>query len=137
MKKRESFNMWMNIIIGILGVVYILSIWYFKLIVAILRRPGRSFEAAERYADDAEILFTFMVLLAVVIAFIGIISLFSNMIHFDYPRFFTRIGLNLLVIFLPFIYGRGSIFILYELLFAAVFAMYLNHLYVNQKFKDL
>ena len=32
--KREAFNIWMNIIIGILGVVYILSTWYFRLIVA-------------------------------------------------------------------------------------------------------
>ena len=130
--KREAFNIWMNIIIGILGVVYILSTWYFRLIVAILRRPGRSFEAAERYADDAKILFTFLILLALLIAFVGIISLFSNMIHFDYPRFFVRIGL-----FMPFVYGESSVFLLYELLFAAIFALYLNHLYVNQKFKDL
>ena len=102
--KREAFNIWMNIIIGILGVVYILSTWYFRLIVAILRRPGRSFEAAE---------------------------------HFDYPRFFVRIGLDLIVIFMPFVYGESSVFLLYELLFAAIFALYLNHLYVNQKFKDL
>ena len=135
--KREAFNIWMNIIIGILGVVYILSTWYFKLIVAILRRPGRSFEAAERYADDAKILFTFLILLALLIAFVGIISWFSNMIHFDYPRFFVRIGLDLIVIFMPFIYGESSVFLLYELLFAAIFALYLNHLYVNQKFKDL
>lgn len=135
--KREAFNIWMNIIIGILGVVYILSIWYFRLIVAILRRPGRSFEAAERYADDAKILFTFLILLALLIAFVGIISLFSNMIHFDYPRFFVRIGLDLIVIFMPFVYGESSVFLLYELLFAAIFALYLNHLYVNQKFKDL
>ena len=135
--KREAFNIWMNIIIGILGVVYILSTWYFKLIVAILRRPGRSFEAAERYADDAKILFTFLILLALLIAFVGIISLFSNMIHFDYPRFFVRIGLDLIVIFMPFIYGESSVFLLYELLFAAILALYLNHLYVNQKFKDL
>ena len=135
--KREAFNIWMNIIIGILGVVYILSTWYFKLIVAILRRPGRSFEAAERYADDAKILFTFLILLALLIAFVGIISSFSNMIHFDYPRFFVRIGLDLIVIFMPFIYGESSVFLLYELLFAAIFALYLNHLYVNQKFKDL
>lgn len=135
--KREAFNIWMNIIIGILGVVYILSTWYFKLIVAILRRPGRSFEAAERYTDDAKILFTFLILLALLIAFVGIISLFSNMIHFDYPRFFVRIGLDLIVIFMPFIYGESSVFLLYELLFAAIFALYLNHLYVNQKFKDL
>ena len=100
--KREAFNIWMNIIIGILGVVYILSTWYFKLI-----------------------------------AFVGIISLFSNMIHFDYPRFFVRIGLDLIVIFMPFIYVESSVFLLYELLFAAIFALYLNHLYVNQKFKDL
>ena len=135
--KREAFNIWMNIIIGILGVVYILSTWYFKLIVAILRRPGRSFEAAERYADDAKILFTFLILLALLIAFVGIISLFSNMIHFDYPRFFVRIGLDLIVIFMPFIYGESSVFLLYELLFAAIIALNLNHLYVNQKFKDL
>ena len=135
--KREAFNIWMNIIIGILGVVYILSTWYFRLIVAILRRPGRSFEAAERYADDAKILFTFLILLALLIAFVGIISLFSNMIHFDYPRFFVRIGLDLIVIFMPFVYGESSVFLLYELLFAAIFARYLNHLYVNQKFKDL
>lgn len=135
--KREAFNIWMNIIIGILGVVYILSIWYFRLIVAILRRPGRSFEAAERYADDAKILFTFLILIALLIAFVGIISLFSNMIHFDYPRFFVRIGLDLIVIFMPFVYGESSVFLLYELLFAAIFALYLNHLYVNQKFKDL
>ena len=135
--KREAFNIWMNIIIGILGVVYILSTWYFRLIVAILRRPGRSFEAAERYADDAKILFTFLILIALLIAFVGIISLFSNMIHFDYPRFFVRIGLDLIVIFMPFIYGESSVFLLYELLFAAIFAQYLNHLYVNQKFKDL
>ena len=135
--KREAFNIWTNIIIGILGVVYILSTWYFRLIVAILRRPGRSFEAAERYADDAKILFTFLILIALLIAFVGIISLFSNMIHFDYPRFFVRIGLDLIVIFMPFIYGESSVFLLYELLFAAIFALYLNHLYVNQKFKDL
>lgn len=135
--KREAFNIWMNIIIGILGVVYILSTWYFRLIVAILRRPGRSFEAAERYADDAKILFTFLILLALLIAFVGIISLFSNMIHFDYPRFFVRIGLDLIVIFMPFVYGESSVFLLYELLFAAIFTLYLNHLYVNQKFKDL
>ena len=135
--KREAFNIWMNIIIGILGVVYILSTWYFRLIVAILRRPGRSFEAAERYADDAKILFTFLILIALLIAFVGIISLFSNMIHFDYPRFFVRIGLDLIVIFMPFVYGESSVFLLYELLFAAIFAPYLNHLYVNQKFKDL
>ena len=135
--KREAFNIWMNIIIGILGVVYILSTWYFRLIVAILRRPGRSFEAAERYADDAKILFTFLILLALLIAFVGIISLFSNMIHFDYPRFFVRIGLDLIVIFMPFVYGESSVFLLYALLFAAIFALYLNHLYVNQKFKDL
>ena len=135
--KREAFNIWMNIIIGILGVVYILSTWYFRLIVAILRRPGRSFEAAERYADDAKILFTFLILLALLIAFVGIISLFSNMIHFDYPRFFVRIGLDLIVIFMPFVYGESSVLLLYELLFAAIFALYLNHLYVNQKFKDL
>ena len=135
--KREAFNIWMNIIIGILGVVYILSTWYFRLIVAILRRPGRSFEAAERYADDAKILFTFLILLALLIAFVGIISLFSNMIHFDYPRFFVRIGLDLIVIFMPFVYGERSVFCLYELVFAAIFALYLNLLYVNQKFKDL
>ncbi|AEN78229.1 hypothetical protein [Ligilactobacillus ruminis] len=135
--KREAFNIWTNIIIGILGVVYILSTWYFRLIVAILRRPGRSFEAAERYADDAKILFTFLILIALLIAFVGIISLFSNMIHFDYPRFFVRIGLDLIVIFMPFVYGESSVFLLYELLFAAIFALYLNHLYVNQKFKDL
>lgn len=135
--KREAFNIWMNIIIGILGVVYILSTWYFRLIVAILRHPGRSFEAAERYADDAKILFTFLILIALLIAFVGIISLFSNMIHFDYPRFFVRIGLDLIVIFMPFVYGESSVFLLYELLFAAIFALYLNHLYVNQKFKDL
>lgn len=135
--KREAFNIWMNIIIGILGVVYILSTWYFRLIVAILRRPGRSFEAAERYADDAKILFTFLILIALLIAFVGIISLFSNMIHFDYPRFFVRIGLDLIVIFMPFVYGESSVFLLYVLLFAAIFALYLNHLYVNQKFKDL
>ncbi|KRM83462.1 hypothetical protein [Ligilactobacillus ruminis] len=135
--KREAFNIWTNIIIGILGVVYILSTWYFRLIVAILRRPGRSFEAAERYADDAKILFTFLILIALLIAFVGIISLFSNMIHFDYPRFFVRIGLDLIVIFMPFVYGEISVFLLYELLFAAIFALYLNHLYVNQKFKDL
>ena len=135
--KREAFNIWTNIIIGILGVVYILSTWYFRLIVAILRRPGRSFEAAERYADDAKILFTFLILIALLIAFVGIISLFSNMIHFDYPRFFVRIGLDLIVIFMPFVYGESSVFFLYELLFAAIFALYLNHLYVNQKFKDL
>lgn len=135
--KREAFNIWMNIIIGILGVVYILSTWYFRLIVAILRRPGRSFEAAERYADDAKILFTFLILIALLIAFVGIISLFSNMIHFDYPRFFVRIGLDLIVIFMPFVYGESSVFLLYELLFAAIFALYLNQLYVNQKFKDL
>ena len=135
--KREAFNIWTNIIIGILGVVYILSTWYFRLIVAILRRPGRSFEAAERYADDAKILFTFLILIALLIAFVGIISLFSNMIHFDYPRFFVRIGLDLIVIFMPFVYGESSVFLLYELLFAAIFALYLNLLYVNQKFKDL
>ena len=96
-----------------------------------------SFEAAERYADDAKILFTFLILIALLIAFVGIISLFSNMIHFDYPRFFVRIGLDLIVIFMPFVYGESSVFLLYELLFAAIFALYLNHLYVNQKFKDL
>ena len=119
--KREAFNIWMNIIIGILGVVYILSTWYFRLIVAILRRPGRSFEAAERYADDAKILFTFLILIALLIAFVGIISLFSNMIHFDYPRFFVRIGLDLIVIFMPFVYGESSVFLLYELLFCRNF----------------
>ncbi|EGM53130.1 hypothetical protein LRU_00266 [Ligilactobacillus ruminis SPM0211] len=38
---------------------------------------------------------------------------------------------------MPFVYGESSVFLLYELLFAAIFALYLNHLYVNQKFKDL
>ena len=134
---HEKFNIWMNIAVGVLGTIYVLSTWYFRFIVAILRRPGRSLDVAEHYADGAQVLFSFIICLSIAIAGCGLVSLLSNLIHFDYPCFFNRIALDIMVMFMPLMNNESYLFFFYELIFCGVLALYINYLYINKIFEDL
>lgn len=117
-------NKFLNIIVGGLGVLYVLNDTFFRLLVRYYLQHGYSTANAEKIANNSNI-FSIIIGLTILLVVFGVLAIISNMIYFMHGSFLFKILLDCIAMSLPFLYVSNIWFSLYELAFCGLFACYI------------
>ncbi len=83
-------------VVGGLGLLYVLNDTYFRIMIKLYRQQGYSIQTAEKIANIADI-FNLIITLTIFLVIFGTLAVFSNMIYFMqggdlYLRFFSTVS---------------------------------------------
>ncbi|MCC7665996.1 hypothetical protein [Liquorilactobacillus satsumensis] len=118
-------NKFLNMVVGGLGLLYVLNDTYFRIMIKLYRQQGYSIQTAEKIANIADI-FNLIITLTIFLVIFGTLAVFSNMIYFMQGGFIFKIFFNCVTMLMPFLYVNNLWFILYELFFCLLFWNYLR-----------
>ncbi|KRL04383.1 hypothetical protein [Liquorilactobacillus oeni] len=118
-------NKFFNVVVGGLGVMYVLNDTYFRLMIKLYRHQGYSLQTAEKITNSVDI-FSTIIILTIFLVIFGFLAIFSNMFYFMQGNFLFKIFFNCIAMFMPFLYVNNAWFLLYELLFCGLFWNYLR-----------